>query len=114
MKNPDYYEHAAQRIGLDGFVTDRNRALAKVLFERLAAGQSVELPLLSAQLDEEQMAAAAGLLNSISGLTFGPEDLDSYIDTLLSFKTVKSQDEVAAMTDDDLKAYIAALASKKK
>ena len=60
------------------------------------------------------MAAAAGLLNSISGLAFGPEDLDSYIDTLLSFKTVKSQDEVAAMTDDDLKAYIAALASKKK
>lgn len=59
MKNPDYYEHAAQRIGLDGFVTDRNRALAKVLFERLAAGQSVELPLLSAQLDEEQMAAGS-------------------------------------------------------
>ncbi|MEY8358798.1 DNA primase [Anaerotruncus colihominis] len=114
MKNPDYYERAAQRIGLEDFVTDRNRSIAKALFERLAAGQSVELPLLSAQLDEEQMAAAAGLLNSISGLAFGPEDLDSYIDTLLSFKTVKSQDEVAAMTDDDLKAYIAALASKKK
>ncbi len=114
MKNPDYYAHAASRITLEDFVTDRNRELAKVIFERLAAGQSVELSLLSAQLTVDQMGVASELVNAVSGMMFGVEDVDSYIDTILSHKNIKSQDEVAAMTDDDLKAYIASLASKKK
>ena len=84
MKNPDYYAHAASRITLEDFVTDRNRELAKVLFERLAAGQSVELSLLSAQLTVDQMGVASELVNAVSGMMFGVEDVDSYIDTILS------------------------------
>ena len=62
----------------------------------------------------DQMGVASELVNAVSGMMFGVEDVDSYIDTILSHKNIKSQDEVAAMTDDDLKAYIASLASKKK
>ena len=114
MKNPDYYEHVAGRLGLDDFVTDRNREIARVLFGRLAAGQSVELTLLSSQLDLDQMGVVSELLGSVSGMTFGLSDADSYIDTILSHKNVKSQETIAAMGEDELKAYIASLASKKK
>ena len=114
MKNPDYYEHISGRLPLEAFVTDRNRELARVLYGRLAAGQSIELPLLSGQLSMDQMGTASELLNSLSGLNYSLEDADSYIDAILSHKNEKSNAEVAAMQEDDLKAYIASLASQKK
>ncbi len=114
MKNPDYFEHVAGRIRLEDFVTDRNREIARVLFDRLQNGQSVELTLLSAQLSIEQMGAVTELLNSISGMMFDVAAVDSYIDTIRSYQENKTQDEVAAMSDNDLKAYIASLASRKK
>lgn len=113
MKNPDYYEHVIERIKLEDFVTDRNREIARVLFDRLQKDQSVELTMLSSQLTIEQMGAVTELLNSISGILFDISDVDSYIDTILSYQDKKTQDEVAEMSDDDLKAYIASLASKK-
>lgn len=114
MKNPDYYEYTAQRIAPADFVTDRNRTLAEILFERLREGRSVELNLLGAQLTVEQMSTVTELLNSVSGMMFGLEDVDAYVETITSKKQIKSQDEVAAMSNEDLKAYIASLASKKK
>ncbi|NCE74196.1 DNA primase [Anaerotruncus sp. X29] len=113
MKNPDYYRHIAGQIQIGDFVTDRNRELAQVLFDRLENGQSVELTMLSAVLSIDQMGIAAELLNSISGMAFDPADADAYIETILSYREQKSQDEVAAMSDDDLMAYITSLASKK-
>ncbi len=114
MKNPDYFEHVAGRIRLEDFVTDRNREIARVLFGRLQNSQSIELTLLSAQLSIDQMGVVTELLNSISGLMFDASSVDSYIDTILSYQQNKTQDEVAAMSDNDLKAYIASLASRKK
>ena len=94
-------------------VFELNRELAQVLFDRLENGQSVELTMLSAVLSIDQMGIAAELLNSISGMAFDPADADAYIETILSYREQKSQDEVAAMSDDDLMAYITSLASKK-
>ena len=60
------------------------------------------------------MGVVTQLLTSVSGMTFSREDADAYIETILSKQNEKSQDEVASMSEDDLKAYIASLASKKK
>ena len=114
LKNPDYYGHIAQRLPVEAYVTDRNRELARVLYGRLGAGQSVELALLSSQLDVEQMGVVSQLLSSVSGMSFGLEDADSYIDTILSHRDLKSQETIAAMDDRELEGYIASLASKKK
>ena len=99
---------------MEAYVTDRNRELARVLYGRLGAGQSVELALLSSQLDVEQMGVVSQLLSSVSGMSFGLEDADSYIDTILSHRDLKSQETIAAMDDRELEGYIASLASKKK
>lgn len=114
LKNPDYYGHISQRLRLEDFVTDRNREIASVIYGRLDAGQSVELSLLSSQLDIDQMGVVSQLLSSVSGLTFTQEDADSYIDTILSHKELKSQESIAAMGEAELRGYIASLASKKK
>ena len=74
----------------------------------------MEIGLLSAQLSVEQMSVVSELLASISGMMFDVDDVDAYINTILSHRNEKTQDEVAAMSDDDLKAYIDSLASKKK
>ena len=114
LKNPDYYADAADRISPADFVTDRNRALAELIFVRLAEGLSVELSSLGAYLSVDQVGVVASLLQSVNGVSFVKQDLTAYINVILEQKQQKSQDEVGAMSDDDLKAYIASLAQKKK
>ena len=62
----------------------------------------------------EQMGDLSSLLASVGDMSFSQEDLQSYSQTLLECKKQKSKEDIAAMTDDDLKAYIASLASKKQ
>lgn len=113
LKNPDYYREIQGVLKPADFVTDRNGALAKELFERLENGKSTDLSLLGEALTVEQMGVLASLLASVQDMSFTGEDLRTYADIILSSKTQKSKTDIAAMDDDDLKAYIASLASKK-
>lgn len=114
IKNPDYFQHISSRLAIADYVTDRNRELAEVLYRRLENGQSIDFTLLGAELSIDQMSVIAELTSAVSGLMFGASDADSYIDVILSHKTEKTGDEVAGMSDEDMRAYIASLASKKK
>lgn len=113
MKYPEYYRALSGKVTPEDFVTDRNKALAVELFGRLEKGQSVDLSLLGETLTVEQMGILSALQASVQDVAFTSEDFLSYADTLLSGKEQKTKAEIAGMTDDDLKAYIASLASKK-
>lgn len=113
LKNPDYYRVLSGKLTPADFVTDRNKALAEELFDRLENGRSIDLSLMGETLTVEQMGILASLLASVQDMNFTGEDLRSYADILLSSKEQKSKTDIAAMDDDDLKAYIASLASKK-
>lgn len=113
LKNPDYYRVLSGKLTPADFVTDRNKALAAELFDRLENGRSIDLSLMGETLTVEQMGILASLLASVQDMNFTGEDLRSYADILLSSKEQKSKTDIAAMDDDDLKAYIASLASKK-
>lgn len=114
LKNPDFYPDAAARIKPEQFVTQRNRDLAAIVFERLEHGQDVSLSALNSQCSVEQMSSLTGYLTSITGMMFSQQDLADYIDTILSFGTQKTKNEIATMHDDELQAYIASLAAGKK
>lgn len=114
LKNPDYFSHISSRVTVSDYVTDRNRELAEVLYRRLGNAQSIDFTLLGAELSIDQMSVLAELLSAVSGMMFDVSDADSFIDVILSHKTQKTGDEVAVMSDADMRAYIASLASKKK
>ncbi|MCI8755633.1 MAG: DNA primase [Oscillospiraceae bacterium] len=114
LRHPDYYNAIAGQITPNDFITDRNRIFAQELFSRLAEGKSIDLSLLGEAFSVEQMGDLSSLLASVGDMSFSQEDLQSYSQTLLECKKQKSKEDIAAMTDDDLKAYIASLASKKQ
>ena len=114
LRHPDYYNAIAGQITPDDFITDRNRILAQEIFSRLADNKSIDFSLLGEVFSVEQMGNLASLLASAGDMAFSQEDLQSYSQILLDCKKQKSKEDIAAMTDDDLKAYIASLASKKQ
>lgn len=114
MKHPDFYGGIANTVTVEDFVTDRNRDLAAELFARLESGRTTDLSLMGETLTLEQMGALASLQAMTQDMRFTQEDLQAYVQTLLDSKKQKSDTEIAQMSDDDLKAYIASLASKKQ
>lgn len=112
--NPDYYGAIKGVLTAEDFVTEQNRIFAKLIFERLEQGQSTDLSLLGETLDVEQIGRLSALITSAQELTFTQADLSAYAQRLLDCREKKSKSQIAAMTDDDLGAYIASLASKKQ
>lgn len=56
LRNPDYGPQLLQEIAPGEFVTDQNRAIFAVLYERLRAGKSIDPMILSSELTAEQMS----------------------------------------------------------
>lgn len=113
LKNPDFYAKAAERIQPEDFITGQNKGIAALLFTRLSQGLPIELSFLAGSCSLEEMDAIVSLQNASLDISFSEEDMDAYIDTILSYKQQKSREEVVSMSNEDLQAYIASLASNK-
>lgn len=113
LKNPDFYAKAAERIQPEDFITGQNKGIAALLFTRLSQGLPIELSFLAGSCSLEEMDAIVSLQNASLDISFSEEDMDAYIDTILSYKQQKSREEVVNMSNEDLQAYIASLASNK-
>lgn len=114
LKNPDYFGKIADRITPEQFVTDSNRALFSVLWRRLTEGKSVDLMSLSAVFSVEQMARLSYLLTSVREQGFTARDAQEYAAVILQKGMEKTQEELAAMSGQQLKEYVGSIAAKKK
>ena len=114
LKNPDYREFILDQIQPEDFLTDFNRAIFRVICDRLAENRSIEPISLSEQLDVEQMGKVAGILadSACSGAT--RKEAADYIDTILAGKAKKTPEELGKMDRRQLEEYVAGLAAKKK
>lgn len=114
IMNEDFYPHIRERIGADDFVTQRNRALAQIIFERMERGEPVSISALNEQCTVEQISFLTGYIAAIEGMRFECGDADDYINTILEFGRQKSKEQIASMQDAEWQAYIASLAAGKK
>ncbi len=113
MKNPDFFHTLSSEIREEDFVTDINRELYHVFAQRLSAGLSVEMLDLSSELSEQAMGRVSAILATAPSQRCDEAAIRDYIAILIEHRNVKTEKEVAQMSDDDLGAYIKQLAAKK-
>ena len=113
MKNPDFFHMLSSEIREEDFVTDINRELYHVFAQRLSAGLSVEMLDLSSELSEQAMGRVSAILATAPSQRCDEAAIRDYIAILIEHRNVKTEKEVAQMSDDDLGAYIKQLAAKK-
>jgi DNA primase len=114
LRNPDYFGRIADSITPAQFVTDSNRALFEVIWRRLAGGKSVDMVSLSADLSMAQMARLSYLLASVREWAFTADDAQSYAAAILQKAAERTDEQVAAMSGQELKEYVSGIAAKKK
>lgn len=113
-KNPDYLGALQKRISPDEFVTAFNRDIYAALTARIAENRAFDLGALASQFDDAQVARVAGYLAAADGQNYSLQDADDYIAAIRAGREQKSAQDVAQMSENELAAYIAKLAAKKK
>lgn len=114
MKNPDYFAYISGKIKPEEFVTDFNKGLFTVLYRRLLENKEIDMTSLSSEFDDEQMSRISWLIASAEGLTYSKTEADEYMNTILSFGTIKTAEQIAATSDEELGNYIKMLGANKK
>lgn len=114
MRNPDYFRYVRSRLSPQDFVTQKNREIFEVLYQRLSAGQSIEPMVLSQHLDDEQISRLSWIMAANELAANSAEDLEEYIKVLQSYKTQKTSTDVAGMSHEEWLDYMKNLSAGKK
>lgn len=114
MRNPDYFRYIKGTLSPQDFVTQKNRELFEVLYLRLSAGQSIEPMVLSQYLDDSQISRLSWIMAANEVAPGSKEDLEQYINVILSYKTQRSSTDVADMSQEEWLEYMKNLSAGKK
>lgn len=113
MKNPDYAKDISEKIAPAQLVTDFNRDIFSVLIHRLLEGRDVDLINLSSQLSVEQMNRLSHLLATNREHSFTLNDALDYVAVIKERQQQPTHEQVGAMTEEELKAFISGIAARK-
>lgn len=114
MRNPDFGTRIAKAIRPEDFVTDTNRAIYAAIFSRIEEGRSFDPMSLSADLDPVQMGRLSYLMASTREQSFTMDDAASFIRVIREKQAEKTDEQVASMSEEELRAFIGGIAAKKK
>ena len=113
MRNPDYGKKIAAAIRPEDFVTDTNRAIYAVLTKRIEAGRPFDPMSLSSELDAVQMSRLSYLTASTREQAFTIEDAAELIGVIREKQAEKTKEQVASMSEEELRSFIGEIAAKK-
>ncbi len=94
------------------FVDGQMQQLYAVLAPRIAAGESVELPVLSGLLDESQLASLSRVLAQNHDLPRSQQDISFYLQRLRN--SVPTKERVGGMSAAEMNDYLAKLRQEKQ
>lgn len=114
IRNPDGWEWLRRELTAEEFISATDRAIYEAVAARLSDGLAADMMSLSPLLKEEELARLSEILASPGGENILPREAEDYIDTLKSFHTQKTNQEVGNMGLDDYRDYIASIAKGKK
>lgn len=101
FQNPNFWEYAVKRISAEEFVTSWNAKLYRVLTERLAQDQSVEISSFHEMFPPDEISRIARLMNSAQDFVNTKETLDDYISVVCQ-EHRKAKENVEEMTPEQL------------
>ncbi len=113
LRNPDFGPEITAEIKPEEFVTETNRGIYTVLSQRIAEGRAFDAMSLSGSLDDVQMSRISYLTVSNAGQGFTLEDARAQISVIKEKQQEKTSEQVGAMSEDELRAYIGGIAAKK-
>lgn len=114
LKNPDYLPKICEKITEQQFVTDFNREIFKVLFQRGQQGKAINVTSLSGELSIQQMSRVSYVLASNEGNSFSLNDAYELIEVVLSTKSKPTDEQVGSMSETELKSFIEKISAGKK
>ena len=114
VKNPDYFRQISKKLRPEQFVTDLNRSIAAVLYQRLEQNLPVDMPSLSGYLEPEGMAQLSRVLTETAGRKVTMEEAEDCVAALLEHQNQRSSQEIGAMSDEEFGKYMAELTAGKK
>ncbi len=103
LLHPDRISKIAQMLPASDMITPFNRRLYSFITERQRQGLLVELPILAAEFNEEEMAYITSVLHAAQMRAEAVSDLLQYVEIIRSEKTLASMSEVSDLSDQDLR-----------
>ncbi|MEG1620470.1 MAG: DNA primase [Oscillospiraceae bacterium] len=113
IKNQDFFKKIT-KIEPTEFLTDSNRSIYEVVYNRLLSNKSVDLSCLSADLNEEQLSHLSYILAGNSGKNYSLDNAEEFIKIIKSFDTLTDPSNILKTSDEDLSNYIKGLGIKQK
>ncbi len=113
LRNPDFGPEIVREIRPEEFVTDTNRAIYAAIARRVDQGRPFDAMSLSSELDDIQMSRVSYFAVSAAGQGYSIEDAKDLIRTIREKQEEKSGEQLAAMSEEELRAYIGGIAARK-
>ena len=114
FKNPNYINAVSGLILPEEFATDSNREIYDKIIQTVNSGTDLTLTYLSPYLPIEEMGRLSGLLASARDLNYTFEDVEKLVSAIKQKQGKKTNEQIAAMDEQELKRYFDELAAKKK
>ena len=101
LNNPDFYKKLSAKVTPDDFMTEFNKRVFTLLYQRLADGKGIELTLLVPDFSAEEMDRITKLYVSAANITNTIEECDDCIKVLSEERNKPAAVNPAELSDED-------------
>ncbi len=112
IKEPGMLEKIAARVDPDRFITQEMAQVFRLLLEKQAAGESIELSQLSGQLPESTLSLLSRILAQNYDVGFTQRDVELYLERIE--ESVPKSVAAAEMSGDELEDYLQRLRERRR
>ncbi len=106
LLHPDRISKIASELPDTDMITPFNRRLYSCIVTRHSSGLLVELPILAAEFNEDEMAYITLMLHNAQTRAEVMTDLMQYVDIIRSEKSLSSMNDVSDLSDEDLRILL--------
>lgn len=114
LLHPDRIGRVREMLSIDDMITPFNKRLYGLILERHSEGLSTELPLLSAELSEDEMAYVVSVQQAAHTRAESITDMEQYVQIIRSEKSIRSMASSESMSDDEARAMMETLRKMKQ
>ena len=112
IKEPGMLEKIAARVDPNRFITQEMAQVFRLLLEKQAAGESIELSQLSGQLPESTLSLLSRILAQNYDVGFTQRDVELYLERIE--ESVPKSVAAAEMSGDELEDYLQRLRERRR
>lgn len=114
LRNPGFYEHVAEKIRPEDFLTGFNRRVFSVIMERLRENKLLELQLLSGEFSPEEMGRIVQIQTREANRLNRREECDRCMEVILEEKAKTEEKPVSELSLEDCEKKLEQLKKRKK